>query len=94
MMHPLPAFAIAALALILPAGVALAQPPERCYGVALAGQADGVGEETRAGSGTVDYQGNAWILVPAGSCITRTAPPQPDGTPRRGALVPLNRDLP
>ncbi len=42
---------------------------EKCYGVALAGQnecAAGPGT-TCAGTSKVDYQGNAWKLVPAGT---------------------------
>ncbi len=42
------------------------QAMEKCYGVALAGQNDckaGPGT-TCAGTSTVDYQGNAWKLVP------------------------------
>jgi hypothetical protein len=31
--------------------------------------------------------------VPQGSCLTTTLPPQQNGTPRRGSLVPLQRDL-
>lgn len=43
---------------------------EKCYGVALAGQNDcAAGEGTTcAGTSTIDYQGNAWKLVPAGTC--------------------------
>jgi len=43
---------------------------EKCFGVAKAGKNDckaGPGT-TCAGSSTVDYQGNAWKLVPIGSC--------------------------
>ncbi|GAA5072059.1 DUF2282 domain-containing protein [[Roseibacterium] beibuensis] len=49
---------------------AAAQENEKCYGVSLAGEnscAAGPGT-TCAGSSTVDYQGNAWTLVPAGTC--------------------------
>ncbi|WGV15809.1 DUF2282 domain-containing protein [Fuscovulum ytuae] len=49
---------------------------EKCYGVALAGQNDcaaGPGT-TCAGTSTVDYQGNAWKLVPAGTCTTMETP--------------------
>lgn len=45
---------------------------EKCYGVALAGQNDcaaGPGT-TCAGTATMDYQGNAWKAVPAGTCTT------------------------
>jgi uncharacterized membrane protein len=84
----------AVLAVLGLSAVATAQARERCYGVALAGAADGVGAEERPGSGQIDYQGNAWIWVPAGDCLTMTAPVQADGTPRRGAPEPLARDLP
>ncbi|GIX19150.1 DUF2282 domain-containing protein [Erythrobacter cryptus] len=43
---------------------------EKCYGIALAGQNDcaaGPGT-TCAGTSTVDYQGNAWKYVAAGTC--------------------------
>lgn len=49
---------------------------EKCYGVALAGQNDcaaGPGT-TCAGSSTLDYQGNAWSLVPAGTCTSIETP--------------------
>jgi uncharacterized membrane protein len=42
----------------------------------------------------VDYQGDAWTWVPAGACLTMPLPAQPDGTPRRGAHEPLDRDQP
>jgi uncharacterized membrane protein len=46
------------------------QEMERCYGVALAGQNDcaaGPGT-TCAGTSRIDYQSNAWSMVPAGTC--------------------------
>lgn len=49
---------------------------EKCYGVAMAGQNDcaaGPGT-TCAGTATMDYQGNAWKLVPAGTCATIKTP--------------------
>jgi uncharacterized membrane protein len=64
---------------------------EKCYGVALAGQNDcaaGPGT-TCAGTSTVDYQGNAWTLVPSGTCTTMDVPGD-----RMGALEELDRDLP
>jgi uncharacterized membrane protein len=64
---------------------------EKCYGVSLAGQNDcaaGPGT-TCAGTSTVDYQGNAWTLVPAGTCADVELP---EG--RMGSLEPLERDLP
>lgn len=68
-----------------------AQAKEKCYGVSLAGKNDckaGPGT-TCAGTSTVDYQGNAWTLVPAGTC---TEMKLPDG--RMGSLTELDRDLP
>lgn len=80
-----------ALLLALPAG---AQDGERCYGVALAGQNEGVGAESAPGGATQDYQGNAWVTTPPGTCLTLPLPPRPDGTPRRGSHQPLDRDAP
>jgi uncharacterized membrane protein len=64
---------------------------EKCFGVSLAGKNDcaaGPGT-TCAGTSKVDYQGNAWTLVPAGTCTTIELP---DG--RVGSLTALDRDLP
>ena len=81
-----------ATALTLSAGHAAAQAAdmEKCYGVSLAGQNDcaaGPGT-TCAGTSKVDYQGNAWTLVPAGTCTTMELPDN-----RMGSLEPLDRDL-
>jgi uncharacterized membrane protein len=49
---------------------------EKCYGVALAGKNDcaaGPGT-TCAGTSKVDYQANAWKLVPKGTCVTMKTP--------------------
>ncbi len=94
MLYPTIAPTAALLLALAAAGPAAAQSQERCYGVAPAGAADGIGDEERAGAGEVDYQGNAWVWVPTGSCMTQAAPVQDDGTPRRGSLEPLHRDLP
>jgi uncharacterized membrane protein len=70
---------------------AQAQAQEKCYGVSLAGENDcaaGPGT-TCAGSSTVDYQGNAWKFVAAGTCVSM----EKDGG-RMGSLEPLDRDLP
>lgn len=67
-------------------------PREKCFGVALAGQNEGIGTGGDTGSSTVDYQGDAWVSVPRGTCQTMTLPEQADGTPRRGAIRPLDRD--
>lgn len=64
---------------------------EKCFGVALAGQNDcaaGAGT-TCAGTSKVDYQGNSWKLVPAGTCATMELP---EG--RMGSLEALDRDIP
>ncbi|NCO17263.1 MAG: hypothetical protein AUK60_11120 [Rhodobacteraceae bacterium CG2_30_10_405] len=66
-------------------------PMEKCFGVALAGQNDcaaGAGT-TCAGTSKVDYQGNSWKLVPAGTCATIELPDA-----RTGSLEALDRDLP
>ncbi|RJF92740.1 DUF2282 domain-containing protein [Noviherbaspirillum saxi] len=49
---------------------------EKCYGVAMAGKNDcaaGAGT-TCAGTSKVDYQGNAWTNVPAGTCTSIKTP--------------------
>lgn len=75
----------AALALALGAAFttlpAAAQPAdkEKCYGVAMKGKNDckaGAGT-TCSGTSKMDYQGNAWSLVPKGSCektMSKTSP--------------------
>ena len=73
---------------------------EKCYGISLAGQNDcaaGPGT-TCAGTSTVDYQGNAWTLVPAGDCVKYGVEENlaqfelPED--RIGSLEALDRDLP
>lgn len=74
----------------------LAADMEKCFGVAMAAQNDcaaGPGT-TCAGTSKVDYQGNAWKLVPAGTCASIELPAAEDGTPRMGALEALERDIP
>ncbi|MEM7631685.1 MAG: DUF2282 domain-containing protein [Pseudomonadota bacterium] len=69
---------------------------EKCFGISLAGANDcaaGPGT-TCAGTSTVDYQGNAWTLVDAGTCTEIDLPAMADGTPREGSLTELERDLP
>ncbi|WP_299282665.1 DUF2282 domain-containing protein [uncultured Tateyamaria sp.] len=69
---------------------------EKCYGISLAGENDcaaGPGT-TCAGTSTVDYQGNAWTLVDAGTCAEIDLPDLADGSPRTGSLEELDRDLP
>ncbi len=75
---------------------ATAQAQEKCYGISLAGENDcaaGPGT-TCAGTSSVDYQGNAWTLVPAGTCETMELPASADGTARAGSLEALERDVP
>ena len=55
------AFGAIAMAAGLWAGAAAAQSTERCYGVAPAGENDGIGSREAPGSSTVDFQGDAWI---------------------------------
>lgn len=85
---------MAAASLTLGVSPAEAQQPgakkakmEKCYGVAKAGKNDcaaGPGT-TCAGTSTRDYQGNAWKLVPAGTCVKIE-------TPRgNGSLTAINR---
>jgi len=49
---------------------------EKCYGIALAGKNDcaaGPGT-TCAGTSVIDYQSNAWKLVPQGTCTSIETP--------------------
>ena len=49
---------------------------EKCYGVSMAGKNDcaaGPGT-TCAGTSKMDYQGNAWKNVPAGTCVGMKTP--------------------
>jgi len=60
----------AALTIVASPLAAQAADTEKCYGVALKGKNDckaGAGT-TCAGTSKVDYQGNAWSMVPKGSC--------------------------
>jgi uncharacterized membrane protein len=77
-----------------------AQAKEKCYGISLAGQNDcaaGPGT-TCAGTSTVDYQGNAWTLVPQGECVKYGVEESNKKFElpgdRRGSLEELDRDLP
>jgi uncharacterized membrane protein len=63
---------------------------DKCYGISLAGQNDcaaGPGT-TCAGTSTIDYQTNAWTLVPRGTCEEVETP---YGT---GSLKPSNERIP
>jgi len=92
-----------AVALAVSAGLAplpaSAAGKEKCYGISLAGKNDckaGAGT-TCAGTSTVDYQGNAWTLVPEGECEKygveeSTAKYELPGD-RTGSLEEQDRDL-
>ncbi len=70
---------------------AMAAGKEKCYGVSLAGMNDcaaGPGI-TCQGTSTIDFQGNAWTLVPGGTCASIEVPGD-----RSGSLEELDRDLP
>jgi len=80
----------AALALALSAALNLVAAPanaaddmskEKCFGVAMKGKNDcaaGAGT-TCAGTAKTDYQGNAWKLVPKGTCEKTASPTSSSG---------------
>jgi uncharacterized membrane protein len=86
----------AALGLAATAASAEPKPPptssqEKCYGISLRGQNDcaaGPGT-TCAGTSKIDYQGNAWKIVPKGTCASVSVPGDRMGSPQ-----PLARDVP
>jgi uncharacterized membrane protein len=77
----------AGLALAMGAALTIAATPmaaqaadkDKCFGVALKGKNDckaGAGT-TCAGTSKVDFQGNAWTMVPKGTCektVSKTSP--------------------
>ena len=78
-----------AVALALALGAAFTSLPvaaqsadkEKCFGVALKGKNDcaaGPGT-TCAGTSKVDYQANAWALVPKGTCEKTASKTSPTG---------------
>lgn len=76
----------AALAIAIASGSAQAapQPMEKCYGISLAGKNDckaGAGTSC-AGTSKINYQGDAWKLVAAGTCTKIKTPKGP------GSLTP------
>lgn len=84
----------AALALALGAALTVTSVPaqaaskEKCYGVALKGKNDckaGAGTSC-AGTSKVDYQGDAWSKVPAGTCVKTASKTSPTGF---GQLAPF-----
>jgi len=72
----LTALAMAAVASAAHAAEGGAKPMEKCFGVAKAGKNDckaGPGTSC-AGTSKSDFQGNAWKLVPAGTCLATKTP--------------------
>lgn len=70
------ALAVAAAAIAAPASAQTKPAMEKCYGVSLAGKNDckaGAGTSC-AGTSKVNYQGDAWKLVKAGTCTTIKTP--------------------
>ena len=71
---------------------------EKCYGISMAGKNDcaaGPGT-TCAGTSVIDYQGNAWSLVPKGDCVKYGVEKSEYALPgdRKGSLKRLRRDIP
>ena len=94
-MNPKPAAVSLALAGALTTALAAITTPafadgpgkEKCYGVSLKGLNDcaaGPGT-TCAGTSKADYQGNAWVLVRKGTCMSTATPLGP------GSLEPIKR---
>jgi uncharacterized membrane protein len=76
-----------ALASLTAQAVAQESTKEKCFGVSLKGMNDcaaGPGT-TCAGTSKVDYQGNAWKLVPKGTCSTLSTPLG------KGSIEPIKR---
>lgn len=74
----------AALAISTSASAQAKPAMEKCYGVSKAGKNDckaGAGTSC-AGTSKIDYQGDAWTLVKAGSCTSIKTPKGP------GSLTP------
>ena len=87
--------AFAAAVATLDSKPAYAADQEQCYGISKKGQNDcAAGPGTScAGTSTIDYQGNAWKLVPKGTCEKTVI--KIDGQPdRTGSLKALDRDNP
>ena len=74
------ALALGAAFTALPAAAQTADK-EKCYGVAMKGKNDckaGAGT-TCAGTSKIDYQGNAWSMVPKGTCEKTASKTSPTG---------------
>ena len=80
------AAAVAAAMASFAVPAAAAEDMEKCYGVSLKGQNDcAAGAHSCAGTSTVDYDGQSFKLVPAGTCTTMQTPDGP------GSLTPIQR---
>ncbi len=87
----------AALALALGSALTLAAAPitaqaadgDKCFGIAMQGQNDCAsgGGTSCSGSSKKDYQGDAWKLVPKGSCEKTASPTSPTGFGQLAAFV-------
>jgi uncharacterized membrane protein len=70
----------------VPASAAEEAAMEKCYGVSLKGQNDcAAGAHSCAGTSTVNYDGQSFKLVPAGTCTSMETPDGP------GSLTPIDR---
>ncbi len=93
-------FTAAALAMALGAALTVTSAPaqasdkEKCYGVALKGHNDckaGAGT-TCAGTSKVDYQADAWTMVPAGTCEQTVSKTSPTGFGQLSAFEPAKTE--
>lgn len=93
-------FTAAALAMALGAALTVTSAPaqaagkEKCYGVALKGHNDckaGAGT-TCAGTSKVDYQANAWKMVPAGTCEQTVSKTSPTGHGQLSEFEPVKKE--
>jgi len=87
---------VVATAMVGVAGEASAQSKparEKCYGVSLAGHNDcSAGPGTScAGTSKVNYEGDAWKLVPKGTCTTMKSPTSPTGFGQLSAFKEVRR---
>jgi uncharacterized membrane protein len=83
--------AVSLTAALAAAPAQAAEGKEKCFGVAMKGANDcaaGAGT-TCAGTAAIDYQGNSWKFVPAGTCAGIKLPGN-----RTGSLTALDRDRP
>jgi uncharacterized membrane protein len=70
-----------ALSIVSAPVLAQSAEKEKCYGVALKGKNDckaGAGTSC-AGTSKTDYQGNAWMMVPKGTCEKTASKTSPTG---------------